>query len=150
MRKQTLFSAIALVGVLAGCKTTTSTGTAKQEATTRPSASSPVPPAAPVVLLNTSGSGIQNSAPFTVRNSALTVTYSYDCSSFGQSGNFIADLVSGSPASLGYDDQSIANALGTGGSAVTTVYPANTGSQYHLSVDSECAWTVKITTADGN
>jgi hypothetical protein len=100
-------------------------------------------PKPPVVLLIMSGSNIQNSAPFTVNNGTLTVKYSYDCSSQG-TGNFIADLISGTPSSLNYDDQSIANALGAGGTTTTTIYPQNVGSQYHLSVTSECNWSVQI------
>jgi hypothetical protein len=99
------------------------------------------PPAA--VLLRLSGSGIQNSAPFTVNSGTLTVTYSYDCSSFGSSGNFIADLETADQS----DDQSIANALGSGGTTTTTIYPQDVGASYHLSVNSECDWTVVIKTA---
>jgi hypothetical protein len=96
------------------------------------------------VLLRMSGSGIQNSAPFLVTSGTLTVRYSYDCSSSGGSGNFVADLETGNQSSLSSDDQSIANALGTGGSATTTVYPQDTGSDYHLAVDSECDWSVTV------
>jgi hypothetical protein len=91
-----------------------------------------------------SGNGIQNSAPFLVSASPVTATYTYDCSGFGTAGNFIADMLSGNQSDLGSDDQSIANALGMSGSATTTLYPANTGSDYHLSVNSECDWTVTV------
>ncbi len=94
-----------------------------------------------------SGSGIQNSAPVLVTQGHLTVKYSYDCSAFGGPGNFIADLLSGNQSSLNSDDQTIANALGSGGSATTAIYPQNTGSDYHLSVNSECNWTVTVKTA---
>ena len=67
------------------------------------------------ILLRLSGSGIQNSAPFTVSSGTLTVHYSYDCSSFGSASKFVADLETGNQASLDSDDQSIANALGTEG-----------------------------------
>ena len=101
-------------------------------------------PTPPVVLLSMSGSGIQNSAPFTVNSGTLTVKYSYDCSGFGGSGNFIADIETGDQASLSSDNQTIANALGAGGTATTTVYPQNVGAQYHLAVNSECNWSVTI------
>lgn len=104
-------------------------------------------PQPPVVLLKMSGNGIENSAPFLVTSGTLTVTYSYDCSSFGGSGNFIADLESGNQASLDSDDQSIANALGSGGSATTTIYPQDVGSDYYLAVNSECSWSVEVTDA---
>jgi hypothetical protein len=72
------------------------------------------------------------------------VHYSYSCASFGSSGNFIADMQSGNQASLGSDDQPVANVLGSGGSATTTIYPQNPDSDYHLAVNSECDWNVII------
>lgn len=114
-------------------------------ATTAPSGKVPAP-AAPRVLLSLSGSGIENSPPFLVTESQLTVHYTYDCSGQGGDGNFIADLLNGNQSSLGSDDQSIANALGVGGSATTTIYPTNTGSDYHLAVNSECNWAVVVST----
>jgi hypothetical protein len=71
--------------------------------------------------------------------------YTYDCSSFGSAGNFIADMVNGNQSSLNSDDQNIANALGSGGTATTTLYPTNVGQDYHLTVNSECAWKVTLT-----
>ena len=114
-------------------------------ATTAPSGKVTAP-AAPRVLLSLSGSGIENSPPFLVTESQLTVHYTYDCSGQGGDGNFIADLLSGNQSSFGSDDQSIANALGVGGSATTTIYPTNTGSDYHLAVNSECNWGVVVST----
>lgn len=92
----------------------------------------------PRVLLKLSGSGIQNSAPFAVSSSMLTVTYTYNCADDGGTGNFIADITDGS------DDQTVANALGAGGTTTTTVYPTDQGSDYHLAVNSECTWTVTV------
>jgi hypothetical protein len=100
-------------------------------------------PKPPKVLLSFSGSGIGNSAPFTVDSGTLTVHYTYDCSSQG-TGNFIADLETGNQASLNSDDQSIANALGAGGTVTTHVFPQNLGSDYHVSVNSECNWTITV------
>lgn len=118
-------------------KSTTSTTTTK-------TTSSPAP-AAPKVLLSLSGNGIENSSPFLVTESQLTVTYSYDCSSQGGNGNFIADLEYGNQSSLSGDDQSIANALGAGATNVTTtIYPADPGKDYYLAVNSECSWTVTV------
>lgn len=151
--------AVATAAVLAGCSTAPAAHPAKPRpatsvspatpapapATTAPAAKTQVPPA-PKILLSLSGNGIENSPPFLVSQSQLTVHYTYDCSGFGGSGNFAADLLSGNQSSLGSDDQPIANALGAGGSATTTIYPTNTGSDYHLAVDSECNWTVVIST----
>lgn len=103
----------------------------------------PSPPPKPLVIVSMSGSGIQNSAPVTVTSGTLTANYSYDCSSQG-TGNFIADFETPDQSSLNSDDLSIANALGGGGSATTTIYPQNVGSQYYLSVNSECNWSVTI------
>lgn len=143
------------VAVLAGCSSTPAARAARSSpaaavspaaAATAPATTAPPVPAAPKILLSLSGSGIENSPPFLVSQSQLTVYYTYDCSGQGGSGNFIADLLSGNQSSLGSDDQSIANALGAGGSATTTIYPTNAGSDYHLAVNSECNWTVVVST----
>jgi hypothetical protein len=115
-----------------------------------PATSAPAPtpkaqPSAPHVLIKMSGNGQGSSAPFLVNTSTVTATYTYNCSALGQSGNFIADMVNGNQASLNSDDQSIANALGAGGSATTTLYPTNVGQDYHLTVNSECTWSVTLT-----
>jgi Protein of unknown function (DUF732) len=95
------------------------------------------------VLMRFSGNGIRNSPTFIVGNSA-TVKYSYDCSGFGSSGNFIADMDYGNQASLNSDDQSVANVLGSGGSSSTVVYPQDPGKPYYLSVNSECSWSIVV------
>jgi hypothetical protein len=97
------------------------------------------------VLLTFSGSGIRNSAPFNVGGGPLTVSYSFNCASFGGSGNFQADLYYGNQASLNSDDLSVANALARSGHQTTTVYPQYPGKDYYLSVNSECSWNVKVT-----
>jgi hypothetical protein len=126
--------------------TVTRTATAAAPAAAAPApASSPHPAPASSVLISMSGSGIRNSAPFVVNSSSVTAHYSYDCSSDGGEGNFIANLISGSPSSGNYDDESIANELGSGGSQTTTVYPQDVGSSYHLEVNSECSWSITLT-----
>ncbi len=93
----------------------------------------------PHILIRFSGNGILNSAPFNVTSGTVTAKYTYsNCA--GGSGNFIADMTDGS------DDQPIANALGSGGSQTTTLYPTDTPGQYHLEIDSECSWTVVVKT----
>jgi hypothetical protein len=101
-------------------------------------------PVPPQVLLNMSGSGIQNSAPFLVSSSQVTVSYSFNCSSFGGSGNFQADLLYGNQSSLNSDDQSIANQLAPSGQATTTVYPQDPGNDYYVSINSECSWNIQV------
>jgi hypothetical protein len=118
-----------------------------------PAAASSAPAASPTgqaavtnhLLLTFSGNGIRNSAPFNVGGGPLTVTYSFNCSSFGGSGNFQADLYYGNQASLNSDDLSVANALAVSGHQTTTVYPQYPGKDYYLSVNSECSWRVKVT-----
>jgi hypothetical protein len=132
---------ITVTAAAAPAPTVTVTRTAKRAAASA-SASAPAPSSG--VLFTFSGSGIRNSAPFTVNSSAVTARYSYDCSAFGGSGNFIADLVSGSPGSGNYDDQSIANELGSAGGQTTTVYPQDQGATYHLAVNSECSWSITL------
>ena len=96
------------------------------------------------VLLSLTGTGIRNSRPFNVGGKPLTVTYSFNCSSFGSSGNFAADLLYGNQSSLNSDDLTIANALARSGHQTTVVYPQYPGRDYYLAVNSECAWTVKV------
>jgi hypothetical protein len=96
------------------------------------------------VLIRFTGSGIENSAPFNVGSSPLTVHYSFNCAAMGQAGNFIADLLYGNQAGLNSDDQSIANDLATSGAQTTTVYPQDAGKDYHLAVNSECSWRIRV------
>jgi hypothetical protein len=125
---------------------TTSAPAPTQAATTSaPAPTHKAQPSAPLVLIKMSGNGEGSSAPFLVNTSTVTATYTYNCSALGQSGNFIADMVNGNQASLNSDDQSIANALGAGGSATTTLYLTNVGQDYHLTVNSECTWSVTLT-----
>lgn len=114
-------------------------------ATAPPSPAGAAAPVAPRVLIRFDGSGIRNSVPFNVGSGALTVHYSFNCASFGQSGNFQADLLYGNQSSLSSDDQPIANALAMSGSQTTTVYPQDSGKDYYLSVNSECSWKIKVT-----
>lgn len=134
---------ITVTAAAAPAPTVTVTRTARRAAAASASASAPAQSSG--VLFTFSGSGIRNSASFTVNSPAVTARYSYDCSAFGGSGNFIADLVSGRPDSGNYDDQSIANELGSGGGQITTVYPQDQGATYHLEVNSECSWSITLT-----
>ncbi len=115
-----------------------------------PSSAASTSPAAAAVDFTFSGSGIENSAPFNVGSGPLTVSYTYNCSSFGSSGNFIADLLYGNQSSLNSDDEPIANDLSTGGSQSTTVYPQYPGKDYYVSVNSECSWSITVTGGAGD
>ena len=157
----TTVALIVVVAIASGCRS--SSALAAPSAATAPTTSAPavthartmsaaVPThkaqlSAPHVLIKMSGNGQGSSAPFLVTTSTVTATYTYNCSASGGSGNFIADMVYGDQASPNSDDQLIANALGTGGSATVTLYPTNVGQDYHLTVISECTWTVTLTTS---
>jgi hypothetical protein len=145
--KPTPAPTVTVTAAAAPAPTTTVTVTATPSATAAaPSVSAAAAPApSSSTLLTLSGSGIQNSAPFVVNSSSVTAHYSYDCSAFGGSGNFIASLVSGNPSDGTYDSEGIANQLGSGGSQTTTVYPQDVGASYHLEVNSECSWSITLT-----
>lgn len=117
----------------------TVTVTVKEGAAPNPSASNTSP-----AILSYSGSGIWTSQPFNAP-SEIIAAYSFS-SCDGGSGNFIADVITtADPSSGNYDDQTVANQLSSGGSATTAVYPQYPGSQYDLQVNSECSFTIKLT-----
>jgi hypothetical protein len=106
--------------------------------------SAPVPaPAksqAPVIIAKYSGSGIENTPPFTTP-SDWHLSWWYSCTSFGQSGNFIV-LEYDTDGSIDFSGASV-NELGTGKGPVATYVYGDAG-QHYLSVNSECAWQVDI------
>jgi hypothetical protein len=118
-------------------------------ATATAAAPKPVSGEAPasLVLYSQSGQGIYTGRGFTL-SGPVNVAYTYDCSRFGTSGNFIGDLQTADWGTGSGDYQIFANELGTGGSKETTVYPADSGASYHLAVNSECDWTVKVSVAN--
>jgi hypothetical protein len=97
------------------------------------------PPAAAVTLLNTSGSGLKNTAPFAATGDHLAISYAYDCSGFGQSGNFIVNLNNASGLVAG-----VANELGAKGQSSSAAYFNGASGPYHLEIDSECSWNVIV------
>jgi len=82
-----------------------------------------------------------------VTQPALRVKYSYDCSSLGGSGSFVADFETANQNSLDFDAQQIANALSPGGAETITIYPQKTGREYHLAVNSQCDWSITVSTS---
>ena len=140
---------VVLAAVASGSKTAPPAPSPPAPAAT--ASAPPSPTAAAVaapkrVLIRFTGSGIENSAPFNVGSGPLTVRYSYSCASFGQAGNFQADLLYGNQSSLSSDDQPVANDLAMSGAATTTVYPQDPGRDYYLSVNSECSWRIRVST----
>ena len=104
-------------------------------------------PRPPVVILTLRGSGMETSRSILVTQPALRVKYSYDCSSFGGPGNFIADFRTANQNSLDSDSQSIASAISPGGAATVTIYPRKAGSEYNLAVNSQCDWSITVSTS---
>lgn len=83
-----------------------------------------------------SGSGIETTPQFTV-TSTWKLDYSFDCSSFGQSGNFAVYEYSGSTL-----DGVLVNDLAMSKSGSTYAYE-DAGTR-DLEIDSECSWSVEV------
>ncbi len=82
------------------------------------------------------GSGIQNTAKFTV-TATWKLVYSFNCSAFGGSGNFQVDEDGGSD----FSGVSV-NDLAASKSASTWAY--NDSGTHYLAVNSECSWKLKV------
>ena len=108
--------------------------------TAKPTPRPPTPkPTAVPALFRVSGSGLKQTADFTVP-SEWTLAYTYNCAAFGGSGNFIVTGYN-SDGSMDFSGPSV-NELGAKGSSSTAVH-ADSGTKY-LSIDSECSWTVTV------
>lgn len=99
----------------------------------------PTPKVPVTILAPQSGNGQANTAPFTAP-AHWKLTYTYDCSSFGYSGNFQVYLYKGSVMV-----DILANELGSGGTKTVDEY--DSGSNLHMQINSECNWTVSATSA---
>lgn len=119
--------------------TTPSAATAPGGAAPAKSAAAPAA-AAKSVVLQISGSGQKSTKTFTVA-ADWSVKYSYDCSSFGTTGNF-AVMEHGSVM----DGLPIVNTLGSKGTDIT--YQHSDAGQHSLEVNSECDWTLTVTSGD--
>lgn len=92
--------------------------------------------AAASILLDHQGNGAWTSDTFTAP-ADWWIDYSYDCSSFGSSGNFIVDVKGGNN---GFSTSGV-NQLKEQGSGETAVHDAS-GPGVYLQVNSECDWHV--------
>lgn len=147
---------------LAGCSkaspsastatTAGSTGTGGTTAPTTPSTTSPpttVPPtttttaAMPVVLWQQTGSGIESGQQFTVPSSVKgwNEVWTYNCASFGSSGNFITNINGYGGAADTTDSGT--NQEGNTGSGTNHYYDTGT---FSIDVNSECNWTDEAVT----
>jgi hypothetical protein len=118
--------------------------TSAADARTRTAA--PAAPAAPAAteaaaavaktVATFSGSGIQNTSKFTVTGT-WKLSYSFDCTSFGYSGNF--QVYEDGGDDLGGVS---VNDLAMTKSSSTWAY--DDGGTHYLEINSECSWTVKV------
>lgn len=88
-------------------------------------------------LLRQSGSGIANTAEFTVTAGSFQVGYHYDCATFGYPGNFAVDLEQG-----GNEVDLLVNTLGMSAQDAALAYDGP--GTFHLAIDSECSWSVAV------
>jgi hypothetical protein len=99
----------------------------------------PAPSKAAVATAKTvatfSGSGITNTAQFTV-SSTWKLDYSFDCSNFGYAGNFIVMEDGGLSGAMNVNELAMSK---TGSS-----YAYNDAGTHYIEVNSECSWTLKV------
>jgi hypothetical protein len=128
-----LFVAAVIIGIVsvAASKSSPSSDSATAPPPVGSTATKGAAPAKAATLLTLSGSGIENTAQFTTDGN-WTLKYSYDCSSFGQAGNFVVSDETGMP---------LVNEMNLKGSGSTPQYDSGT---HHLEVNSECDWTVTV------
>jgi hypothetical protein len=121
---------VILGAAAAGQKPTTTP--AAGEGTAGASARASAAPSA-VVLLDLKGSGIHRSKKFTA-GGEWTIAYTYDCTSFGQKGNFQI-FVEGDASDVA------ANELAAKGQGTQNEFTPGT---FDLSMNSECDWHVTV------
>jgi hypothetical protein len=102
--------------------------------------------AAPVVLWQQTGSGIESGQQFTVPPNVTgwNEGWSYNCASFGQAGNFATNITGYGGAADTTDSGT--NQLGMSGSGTNHYYDTGT---FSIDVDSECSWTEEAVTVPG-
>lgn len=121
-------------------KTPTST-TAPTPTTTAPTTTTAPP--VPQVLWQQSGTGAASGPQFNVPADVKgwNEEWSYNCSAFGSSGNFITNI-NGYGSAAGTTDAGT-NQIGSGGSGVNHYYDHGT---FSIDVNSECSWTDEAVT----
>ncbi|WP_203923644.1 hypothetical protein [Rugosimonospora africana] len=95
-------------------------------------------PPAPRTLLQLSGSGIKKSNTFTTGDE-WTLSYSFNCSSFGGQGNFAVTEYD----STGMPTDVLVNELAKSGK--DTVPQHADGGGHYLEINSECTWSLIVT-----
>ena len=103
----------------------------------------PAPAATAKTLLSVTGNGIKATKSFRASGDSVDVSYAFNCSSFGQSGNFQIMFYGASALGPSLPDI-LANQLALKGSDTTTEYLNGNTGPFHMEINSECAWTVKV------
>jgi hypothetical protein len=137
---------IIVVAVIAssGSKSTTNTPAAgdNEQATATTAAGGGGKPAG-TVLLSITGSGTKTTKKFSAAGD-WDLVWAYDCSSFGQQGNFIVSINADDPLS-GAALLSPVNQLGKKDAGVEHYHSGGNG--IWLEINSECSWSVKASVA---
>ncbi len=103
----------------------------------------PAPAATPKTLLAVTGNGIKTTKSFGASGDSVDVTYAFNCSNFGTSGNFQIMFYGANALGPSMPDI-LTNELALKGSDTTTEYLNGSTGPFHMMINSECAWTVKV------
>jgi hypothetical protein len=95
----------------------------------------------PTTLLTLSGSGVKDSQPFTASGDKADLAYTFDCTSHGSAGHFTQSLYDRNGVTL----DAVNYTLAESDKDSETIYLSNTAGLYHLSINSDCAWSVTVT-----
>jgi hypothetical protein len=119
--------------------TSTSTSSSITTTTAAPTTTTTTPPPAPAVLYQQSGSGTASTPDFTAPTN-WNIAWSYNCATFGQSGNFVVSVTQAGTGVMASTEDAPINQLGPSGSGVQHYHY---GGKLYLTVNSECSWTIK-------
>ena len=103
----------------------------------------PAPAATAKTLLAITGNGIKTSKSFRASGDSVDVTYSFNCAAFGSQGNFQIMFYGASALGPTMPDI-LANALAAKGSDTTTEYLNGATGPFHVEINSECSWSVRV------
>lgn len=125
----------------------TSTPRSTPAPTTKPTKApkAPTPPPAPVTLVPSMNGSDSGESPAFNPPAHYKVLYSFDCSSFGQSGNFAVEVDDGNgqPVLGG----ATVNRLAMSGTGTADGYNIDGQKGVHVQVLSECQWTIIVQSA---
>ena len=147
LRMLVIAGTVVIVATVGGCKkdgssasSSTSTTAAAATPTTTPRTTTT---AASAVLYQQSGSGTASTPNFTTPTN-WSIDWTYDCSAFGSQGNFAVEVEQAGTGTMASIADLPITQLGASGSGVQSYHY---GGKLYLSVDSECAWTIKAVRA---